>query len=221
MVLHSKQCDATRLAPRCSFSIHPDRKFCCYGDAAFAKWTYPHLLLWHCQVLLITRNKSNELMPWCAVRSKSFRLTRDVETDGSVSDWPRSASSESGWFEASAARRSHQSFTYAMFTFRVWLICRWRGIIQSSLVLSLPAVTAWPWLCLVGVVVIVVLSWERKQTLNSANQWQRERSQVTWMALHCPDSEGRLGWSREGTASCLKINHFYQPLKCTRVYLKL
>lgn len=33
--VRSKQYDANRLlAPRCSFSFHPERKFCCYGDAA-------------------------------------------------------------------------------------------------------------------------------------------------------------------------------------------
>lgn len=92
MVLHSKQCDAKQLAPRCSFSFHPDRKFCCYGDAAFAKWTYPHLL--HC-ILLLMRTIYKKQVKWvdtlmCS-QIKKFSLNKR-RRNRRVRVWPGSGS---------------------------------------------------------------------------------------------------------------------------------
>lgn len=148
------------------------------------------------------------MIPWCAVRSKSFRLTRDVETDESASDRVQDQWIRLVWSVSCSEISSVVYLRNVYFSTVANMQMKWHH--SEQLRAQSPCSHC---LCLVGVVVIVLLSWERKQTLNSVNQWQRELSQVTWMSLHCPDSEGRLGWSREGTASCFKDKSFVSAFK--------
>lgn len=174
--VRSKQYDANRLlAPRCSFSLHPERKFCCYGDAALQSELTRIFYIAYCRPDPLWEASKMSFCP--NVQSdeiKKFSLNRDGDADGSVSDRVQHPVSQVG-----LKRQLLRDLISVIYLCNVYfssvdnMQMQWR---YSERRAQSPCSHS---LCPVGVVVIV-LSWERKQTLNSVNQWQRERSQVTW-----------------------------------------
>lgn len=128
-----QQHDANHLAQPCSFSSHPECKLCCFGDAAFAKWIYPHLL--H-----ISKKANTLEVPMCS-KIKKFLLNIDADTDRASSiQVKRQLLSEI----------STVTFTYVMFTFRHRQanICRCSGFTLSFWVHAPRSHCLWAWLSL-------------------------------------------------------------------------